>query len=318
MKIVVLDGYCLNPGDLTWEGVEEFGELTVHERTLPGMVVERAEGAAALLTNKTPVSRDDMAALDGLKYIGLLATGYNVVDVVAARARGIVVTNVPSYGTMSVAQMVFSHLLDLTQHCAGHAKTVRNGKWCESDDFCYWDHPLIELSGLCIGIIGYGRIGSAAARIALSFGMRVLVCDTDLPQELPEGAQRSGLDELFRQSDVVSLHCPLTPETDRLVNRDRLALMKRSAFLINTSRGQLVDEQALADALNRGGIAGAGLDVLSIEPPSRDNPLLNAKNCSVTPHIAWASKAARQRLMDVVVEKLKAFVENNPVNVVNP
>jgi glycerate dehydrogenase len=316
MKIVVLDGYTLNPGDLSWESLEDLGECTIYDRTSPEEVVSRAADAEIVLTNKTVLDRAAIENLPKLRYIGVLATGYNVVDIEATRERHIVVTNVPTYGTQSVAQMVFAHLLNLTQHVAHHAQTVRNGRWSRSKDFSYWDAPQIELEGLTMGIVGFGRIGQATARLALAFGMRVLAYE---PQELaaPDGVDFLDLSTLFRESDVVSLHCPLTTETQQLVNKERLDLMKESAFLINTSRGPIVDEQALADALNSDRIAGAGLDVLSVEPPKQDNPLLTAKNCYITPHIAWATRASRARLMTMVVANVKAFLDGKLQNVVN-
>lgn len=317
MRIVVLDGHTLNPGDLSWDGLEALGACEIYDRTPPDEVVGRAKDAEIVLTNKTVLSREVIEQLPKLKYIGVLATGYNIVDTQAARQRNIPVTNVPTYGTRSVAQMVFAHLLNLTQHVAHHAQTVVDGRWTAGDDFCYWDYPLVELAGQTMGVVGFGRIGQATAQLAGAFGMKVLATDTAVPPAVPEGVEIVGLDTLLRRSDVVSLHCPLTPETQELVNRDRLAMMKTSAFLINTSRGPLVDEQALAEALNSGRLAGAGLDVLSIEPPVPENPLLAAKNCFVTPHIAWATKAARERLLGTVVENLKAFLAHRPQNVVN-
>jgi len=318
MKIVVLDGHCLNPGDLSWKALEALGELEVHDRTAPDEVVERSAGARIVLTNKTPVAGEAIRRLEALRYIGLLATGYNVVDVAAAKEQKVVVTHVPSYGTESVAQMVFAHLLNLAQSAAAHADTVRRGRWCESPDFCYWDFPLVELHGLTLGIVGLGRIGTATARIAQALGMRVLACDAAPPSPVPEGVEMADLERLLVESDAVSLHCPLTPGTEKLINARTLAMMKKTAFLINTSRGQLVDEEALARALNREAIAGAGLDVLFEEPPSPQNPLLVARNCHITPHIAWATRAARIRLMDAVVENVRAFLEGRPKNVVNP
>jgi glycerate dehydrogenase len=319
MRIVVLDGYTLNPGDLDWGPFERLGTFEVHDRTPPELTAERAAGAEALVTNKTVLDRDLMSQLPELRYIGVLATGYNVVDVEAARERGIAVTNVPAYGTESVAQMAFALLLELAAHAGHHAATVREGRWAREPDFCYWDFPIVELSGLTMGIVGYGRIGQAAARIARAFGMNVIAHTRSRAAGTADGeAAFVALDDLFRRADVVSLHCPLTPETEQMVGAARLGMMKRGAFLINTSRGPLVDESALAEALNQGQIAGAGLDVLSIEPPAEDHPLPGARNCFVTPHIAWASHAARKRLLDAAFENLKAFVEGHPRNVVNP
>ena len=317
MNIVVLDGYTLNPGDLTWAALENLGACTIHDRTLPQDVVARASGAEIALTNKTVLNAATLQALPGLQYIAVLATGYNIVDVDAARARGIPVSNVPTYGTESVAQMTFAHILNLTQHTGHHARSVQDGRWCSSRDFCYWDMPLVELAGLTLGIVGFGRIGQAVARIGLAFGMPVMAYDPVAQDDVPAGCTIVELDEIFRQSDVVSLHCPLTADNADLVNIERLALMKPTSFLINTSRGPLIDEQALAEALETGRIAGAGLDVLAVEPPGTDNPLLTAKNCHVTPHIAWATQAARQRLLDVTVQNVAAFLEGRLQNVVN-
>jgi len=318
MQIVVLDGYTLNPGDLSWEELKELGTCEVFDRSRPEEVVPRARAAQIVLSNKVVLSRDVIGQLPGLSYVGVLATGYNIVDAEAARERSIPVTNVPTYGTQSVAQMVFAHLLNLTQHVGHHAATVTKGRWTACPDFCYWDYPLVELAGLTMGIVGLGRIGRVTAQLAVAFGMKVLACDSVPPTDVPEGVQIVELDALFRLSDVVSLHCPLTPETQQLVDCRRLASMKPSAFLINTSRGPLVDDQALADALSSGRIAGAGLDVLSTEPPPPDNPLLHAKNCFITPHVAWATKAARERLLRTVVDNVRAFLDGRPQNVVNP
>jgi glycerate dehydrogenase len=317
MRIVVLDGYTLNPGDLSWGRLDALGECTVYDRTAPEDIVKRAGEAEIILTNKTILSADVIRRLTRLRYIGVLATGYNVVDVEAAGERGILVTNVPSYGTRSVAQMVFAHLLNLTQHVAHHAGTVREGRWAACPDFCYWDMPLLELAGLTLGIVGFGRIGRAVAGLARAFGMKVIVYDVIVPAEMPDGCRMAELEEVFRDADVLSLHCPLTPRTEKLVNAERLALMKPTAFLINTSRGPLIDEPALAEALNAGRLAGAGLDVLSAEPPAADNPLLTAKNCYITPHIAWATRSARQRLLSIAIDNVAAFVAGKPQNVVN-
>jgi len=316
MNIVVLDGLPLNPGDLTWKDLEALGRCTVYDRTEPKEVVPRAKEAEIVLTNKTVLSSDVIKQLPKLKYIGVLATGYNVVDIEAARDAGIPVTNVPAYSTPSVAQLVFAHLLNLAHHVGAHSDTVRSGRWTSSVDFCYWDTPLIELAGLTMGIIGFGRIGQATAKPALAFGMKVIVYDVVKPSSMPAGCQFVGLEDIFRVSDVVTLHCPLTPQTQNIINREHLELMKKTAFLINASRGPLVDERALAEALNNEEIAGAGLDVLSSEPPEKDNPLLKAKNCFITPHIAWATRAARQRLLKVVVDNVASFLAGKPQNVV--
>lgn len=317
MKIVILDGFTLNPGDLSWDDICALGECNIYDRTTPEDVVERAKGAEILLTNKTEVSTDSIDRLPHLKYIGVLATGYNIVDVEAASRRGIVVTNVPTYGTSSVAQNTFAHILNLTNRVGQHAQSVAESNWVKSKDWCYWDYPLIELADLTLGIIGMGRIGSTVAALGKAFGMEVIYYDTRERVPAPDGARRANLDEVFSQSDVVSLHCPLTAGTEKIVNTEQLGLMKQGAFLINTSRGGLVDEAALAQALNSGRIAGAGLDVLSKEPPDAGNPLLKAKNCFITPHNSWATRASRQRLMRIVVANIKAFLSGKPQNVVN-
>ena len=314
MKIVVLDGYGLNPGDLSWNGMNALGELTVYDRTSPSEMLERSQGAEVLITNKTLITAENMAELPELKYIGVLATGYNVVDIDAAKARGIVVTNIPAYSTASVAQMVFAHVLNITQRVGYYADENVKDRWTDSVDFCYWDTNLVELDGKKMGIVGYGNIGKATARIALAFGMEVLAYTSKEQKDLPQGVKKVTLDELFVESDVISLHCPLTSDTKELVNAKRLSMMKSSAILINTGRGPLVNEQDLANALNEGRIAGAGLDVLSVEPSVAGNPLLSAKNCFITPHIAWATKEARTRLMDIAVNNLKSYQEGNIIN----
>lgn len=314
MVIKVLDGYGLNPGDLSWEGFEQLGEVTVYDRTAPEEVVTRAAGADILLTNKTIVTAEMMRALPALKYIGVLATGYNVVDIAAAKAAGIVVTNIPAYSTASVAQTAFAHLLAITQHVEHYTAENRAGRWSNCPDFCYWDYPLTELAGKRIGIVGFGNTGQATARIAAAFGMDVQVYTSKSADALPAGMTKISLDDLFRTCDVVSLHCPLTEDTRHLVNASRLRQMKPSAILINTGRGPLVNEQDLADALNAGTIYAAGVDVLSTEPPRADNPLLTARNCFITPHIAWATREARVRLMDMAVENLRSFIAGKVVN----
>jgi glycerate dehydrogenase len=314
MKITILDGWTTNPGDLSWEPLERLGGLAVHDRTAAVDVVPRAAGADVVLTNKTPLDAAALAALPGLKCIGVLATGYNVVDVAAARARGIPVCNVPEYGTPNVAQATFALLLELTNHVGRHAELVRAGRWTACPDFCFWEGDLVELSGLTLGIIGYGRIGRAVATIGRAFGMRILAH----ARRPGDDAERADLDTLLRESDVVSLHCPLTPETREIIAAASLAKMKPTALLLNTSRGPLVNEADLAAALDAGRIAGAGLDVLAVEPPTAANPLLRARNCIVTPHIAWATRAARRRLIAVTAENLRAFAAGTPQNVVNP
>lgn len=313
MNIVVLDGYTLNPGDLSWEPLQAMGACTIYARTPAELTVARVQEAEVVLTNKVVLSREVIAQLPKLRYIGVLATGYNVVDVATARERGIVVTNVPAYSTHSVAQLVFALLLELTHHVGHHAQSVHDGRWSASPDFSYADYPLIELDGLTMGIVGLGRIGRAVAALAQAFGMSVLAYHYR-PVAPPAGVELVELDELFRRADVVSLHCPLTADNAGMVHAGRLALMQPGAFLINTARGPLINEQDLADALNAGRLAGAGLDVLSVEPPPADNPLLSAKNCLITPHFAWATHAARIRLLTAAVENLRAFLDGSPVN----
>jgi len=313
MNIVVLDGYTLNPGDLSWDELEKLGNCRIYDRTPIAETVERAGGAEILLTNKAPVRAETIAALPELKYIGVLATGFDVVDIEAARTRGIAVTNVPGYSTNSVAELVFALLLELARRAGYHGATVREGRWSHCPDFSYMDFPGIELNGLTVGIVGYGRIGAAVARIANGFGMKVLAHSrTQRPDE--GGVAFVDLDTLLATSDVVSLHCPLTPQTRGLMDASRLSRMKQNAFLINTGRGPLVNEPDLADALNSGRIAGAGLDVLGTEPPAADNVLISAKNCLITPHIAWGSRAARERLMAGVVGNLRVYLAGESQN----
>ncbi|MDR0972710.1 MAG: D-2-hydroxyacid dehydrogenase [Prevotellaceae bacterium] len=314
MKIVVLDGYALNPGDLSWTPLQELGECVIYDRTPSEDVLARAADAEILLTNKTEITAAHMAALPALRYVGVLATGYNVVDIAAARERGIVVTNIPAYSTTSVAQMVFAHILNITMQVGYHSELVRAGKWTTCEDFSFAATPLLELTGRKLGIVGLGATGFMTARIALSFGMKVWAYTSKLRLQLPPEIKKMELDQLFRECDIVSLHCPLTDDTRELVNAERLALMKPTAILINTSRGGVVDEQALADALNGGQIYAAGLDVLSTEPPRADNPLLTARNCFITPHIAWATLAARQRLMTIMTDNVRAFLAGKPEN----
>lgn len=317
MKIVVLDGKTLNPGDLSWEALERLGELTVYDRTPTDQVVARSIGAELLLTNKTPISAEVFSQLPDLRYIGVLATGYNIVDVEAAARHGVTVTNVPTYGTHSVAQMVFALLLELCHHVGAHSEAARKGAWSQSVDFCFWNYPLVELAGKTMGIVGFGRIGRQTAQVASALGMRILAAEPDRenPPEL-ENFSWAEIPELLAAADVVSLHCPLFPETEGLINRENIERMKRSAFLINTSRGGLVVDADLAEALDTGRIAGAGLDVLSTEPPDEDNPLLRAKNCLITPHISWATKEARARLMGTAIGNVEAFLAGESVNVV--
>ena len=317
MRIVVLDGYTLNPGDLSWEDLQSLGDCVVYDRTPAEETVSRAQGAEIIMTNKTVLKGDNIAQLSDLKYIGVLATGYDVVDIEAAASRGIPVTNVPEYGTRSVNQMVFAHVLNFCHRVVHHSKNVSQGSWSRAKDFCYWDYPQIELVGKTMGIVGLGRIGSAVANTAMAFGMNVLAYDPADLSSIPEGVVLTDLKTVFRESDVISLHCLLTNDNKGFVNAELIGQMKRSAFLVNTSRGPLIDENALADALNQELIAGAGLDVLAHEPPSDDCPLLTAKNCFITPHIAWATRAARERLMKTAIENLKAFLRGDRLNMVN-
>lgn len=318
MKITVLDGYGLNPGDLSWDGLKSLGELTVYDRTPLSKVVERSLDSEVLMTNKTIITAEAIAQLPKLKYIGILATGINVVDVEAARTAGVTVTNIPAYSTMSVMQMVFALLLTITNRPEHYTNENRRGRWAESPDFIYLDFPLMELAGKRFGIVGYGNIGSHVAAVAQAMGMLVTVYTSRDASELPEGMEKAtDLDSLFRESDVISLHCPLTPDTYHLVDTRRLSLMKPTSILINTGRGKLVDEEALARALNDEVIYGAGLDVLTQEPPAADNPLFSARNCFITPHIAWASFEARDRLMGITENNLRCFLEGSPVNVVS-
>ena len=315
MKIVVLDGYTLNPGDLSWKALEALGEVMVYDRTAPEQLTGRAEGAEALLTNKVVLNEKAIQSLPALKYIGVLATGYNVVDLKAARKQKIVVTNIPAYSTSSVAQMVFAHILNITQRVGHYAAEIQQGSWSKQTDFCYWNTPLQELDGKTIGLVGLGNTGQATARIALSFGMKVYAYTSKPESRLPQGIRKcETIDNLFASCDIVSLHCPLTDDTREMVNARRLSLMKPHAILINTGRGGLVNEQDLADALHRGILAAAGVDVLSTEPPQADNPLLVEPNCFITPHIAWATYEARVRLMNQAVANLKAFQAGSPVN----
>ena len=316
MKIVVTDGATLNPGDLSWEELEKLGSCKVYPRSTPEENIERCKDGDVAVTNKVVFDKDTIEVLPKLKMISVTATGYNIVDLEAAKERNITVSNVPVYGTRSVSQMVFALLLELTQHVGYHGRTVREGKWVNCDNFCYWDFPLIELADLTMGIAGFGRIGRQTAKLAQAFGMNVIAYDVIAgPSDLD--VRMVDLDILFSESDVVSLHCPLTVDNNAFVNKSLLSKMKKTAFLINTSRGPLINEPDLADALNNEQIAGAGLDVLSTEPPSVDNPLLTAKNCYITPHIAWATKSARYRLMLTAIENIRAFIEGKSQNVVS-
>ena len=317
MKIVILDGYTANPGDLSWGSLKELGEVTVYERTRREEIAGRAADADIVLTNKVVIDREMMALLPRLKYIGVLATGYNVVDIEAAREREIIVTNVPAYSTESVAQTVFAHLLTVTNRAEHYAQQNRQGRWAENRDFCYWDTELTELAGKTMGIVGLGHIGRRVAEIALAFGMQVKAMTSKKAEELPAGIQKAELQSLLASSDVVSLHCPLTEGTRHLIHRETLRLMKPSAILINTGRGPLVDDEALAEALNEGRLRAYCADVVTEEPPKADHPLLHAPNAFITPHIAWATVEARKRLLQTAIGNVEAFVNGHPVNVVS-
>ena len=308
MKIVVLDGYAENPGDLSWDGLAALGELTVYDRTSADEIISRIADAPIVITNKTPLSAQIFAACPQIRYVGVLATGYNVVDVAAARGQGVVVTNIPSYGTAAVAQHTFALLLELCHHVGHHNAAVQQGRWSKSPDFCFWDKPLVELSGKTMGLIGYGRIGQAVGTIARAFGMKVLACSAH------GGEGIVALDEVLADSDVISLRCPLTTENSCMINAQAINRMKDGVMIINTARGQLIDEPALREALLCGKVSGAALDVVSSEPISPDHPLLGLEHCLITPHIAWAPKESRQRLMDIAVENLKAFLNGTPIN----
>ena len=317
MNIVILDGYTANPGDLSWGSLKELGEVTVYERTRREEIAGRAADADIVLTNKVVMDREMMALLPRLKYIGVLATGYNVVDIEAARERDIIVTNVPAYSTESVAQTVFAHLLTVTNRTEHYAEQNRQGRWAENRDFCYWDTELTELAGKTMGIVGLGHIGRRVAEIALAFGMQVKAMTSKKAEELPAGIQKTELQSLLATSDVVSLHCPLTEGTKHLIHRETLRLMKPSAILINTGRGPLVDDEALAEALNEGRLRAYCADVVTEEPPKADHPLLHAPNAFITPHIAWATVEARKRLLQTAIGNVEAFVNGHPVNVVS-
>ncbi len=317
MKIVVLDGYTENPGDLSWEALGKLGELTVYDRTPAEEIVSRIGDAEIVITTKTPISRATMDACPNIRYIAILATGYNVVDVNAAKEKGIPVSNVPTYGTAAVGQFAIAMLLEICHHVAHHSDTVHAGKWNSCADWCYWDYPLIELDGKTMGIIGFGRIGQTTGKIAKALGMKVLAYDSFQSESGKQLAEYVDLDTLLASSDVVALHCPLFPETEGIINKDTIAKMKDGVILLNNSRGPLIVEQDVADALNSGKIYAAGLDVVSTEPIRNDNPLLTAKNCIITPHISWAPKESRQRIMDCTVSNVEAFLAGDPINVVN-
>lgn len=319
MNIVILDGYTENPGDLSWEGFESLGQVTVYDRSTEAQALERVKGADAVITNKVPVTAQLIESCETLKYIGVLATGYNVVDIDAARKRGIPVCNIPTYGTASVAQFAIGLLLEICHRIGHHNQTVQEGRWSASPDFCYWDYPLIELDGKTMGIIGFGRIGQQTAKIAIALGMNVLAYDAFRNPELEHGQCRyAELDEVLSASDVISLHAPLLPDTEGIINNESIAKMKDGVIILNNSRGPLIVEEDLRDALVSGKVQAAGLDVVSAEPIKPDNPLLGLDNCIITPHISWAPREARQRLMEIAVENLRAFINGSPVNVVNP
>ena len=314
-KIVVLDGYSLNPGDLSWKGLEQLGSVEIYDRTQDDKIEERVGDCEIVITNKTPITRALLERKPGIKYVGVLATGYNVVDIEAARDNGVVVTNIPTYGTQAVAQYVFALLLELCNRVAHHDRRVKEGAWSRAKDFCFWDYPLMELAGKTIGLVGYGRIGQATGRIAKAFGMEVLVYDLKKLDE--EGLEFVDLETLYRRSDVISLHCPLTEENIGMINRESIDRMKEGVLLINTSRGPLIEEQDLAEALNSKRVGGAALDVLAVEPAREDNPLLKADNCIITPHIAWAPKEARERLLNIAVDNLEGYLTGRVQNKVS-
>ena len=317
MKIVILDGYTENPGDLSWSGLEALGELTVYDRTPPEQVADRIGDAEIVILNKTPLPREMLDRCPNVRYIGVLATGYNIVDVQAAKERGIPVCNIPTYGTDAVGQFAIAMLLEICHHVAHHDAAVHEGRWESCPDWCFWDYPLIELAGKTMGIIGFGRIGRTTGRIARALGMQVVACDSIETDEGREIGRYLPLEELFACSDVIALHCPLFPETQGIINRDTIAKMKDGVILINNARGQLIHEQDVADALNSGKMGAAALDVVYTEPIRADNPLLQAKNCIITPHISWAPKESRQRIMDCAVANAKAYLDGKPINVVN-
>lgn len=318
MNIVVLDGYTLNPGDLSWDGLNKMGALTVYDRTSHEDILKRCEGAEIVFTNKTPLSRETLSSLKALKYIGVLATGYNVVDVQAAKEFGIVVTNIPTYGTMAVSQFVFALLLEICHHVGEHSEKVKEGDWSRCPDFCFWNHPLIELAGKTIGIVGMGKIGKSTAKIAQAFGMKVLAFNRSKDESLEsETLKYVDLQTLYKNSDIVSLHCPLFDDTKGMINKETIAQMKDGVIIINTSRGPLIVEEDLAEALNSGKVYAAAVDVVSTEPATKDNPLITARNCIITPHIAWAPFESRERLMNIAVDNLEKYLNNELVNVVS-
>lgn len=317
MKIVMLDAYTTNPGDLSWDNFNSLGDLTVYERTPADKIIERAYDADIIITNKTPITKETIDCLPNLKFIALMSTGYNIVDYVYLKEKGIPVSNIPSYSTDAVAQLVMSFILELSMNVGLHSKSVREGEWSDCADFCYWKTPLTELSGKTLGIFGLGKIGRAVAERAKAFGMNIVAYVPRIHGDEPDYVKLVSLDEMLSVSDVISMHCPLTPETEGVVNEEFIAKMKDGAYFINTSRGTVVNETALADALNSEKLGGAGLDVLSTEPPMKDNPLLTAKNCFITPHIAWASFETRKRLVSILYDNISAFIKGKPQNVIN-
>lgn len=318
MKIVILDGYTENPGDLSWQGFEKLGDLTVYDRTEESQIIERIGDAEIVLVNKTPLNRKVFKSCSGLRYVGVLATGFNVIDIDAAKESGVIVSNIPTYGTDAVSQFVFALLLEICHYVGHHSKAVHAGRWTNNQDWCFWDFPLIELAGKTMGIIGLGRIGKKTSILAQAFGMKVLAYDAYQDPSLEsDSMQYVQLDELYSAADVIVLHCPLTPQTEKMINNESISKMKDGVILINNSRGQLIDEKSLALALQSKKVYAAGLDVVSTEPILENNPLLGLENCFITPHISWAPKEARQRLMDIAVENLEAFLSGNPQNVVN-
>lgn len=312
-----MDGKGVNPGDMSWKQIQQFGELIVYERTTSEEIIDHVGDAEIVLTNKTVFDEDTIAKLKNVKYIGVLATGYNVVDLKAASKRGIVVTNIPAYSTDSVAQMTFAHILNVTNHVDHYARASRDGEWSRCPDFCYWDKPLVELAGKTIGIIGLGNIGMKVANIALNFGMNVIAYTSKEPKEIPNGINKASIDNILSDSDIISLHCPLTKQTRELINKDSIAKMKRSVIVVNTGRGPLVNEEDVANALHNGLIGAYCADVMCSEPPSADNPLFVEQNAYITPHVAWASKEARIRLMDIAEKNIHSFLSGKPINVVN-
>lgn len=316
MEIVILDSFALNPGDLSWEGFEKLGHVTRYDRTPKDLIISRIGDAEILITNKVTITKEIINQCPNLKYIGVLATGYNIIDTKACTEKSIIVTNIPSYSTKAVAQSVFAYILEFTNGVSSHNQSVQKGDWCNSKDFCYWKHPLMELENKTIGIIGYGSIGQQVAKIAKAFGMKVLAFSRT-PSKITEPAQKSSLEELLQNSDFISLHAPLTPETKHIINRDNLKLLKKGAMLINTARGPLVDEEAVKESLETGNLCSFAADVLSEEPMAKNSPFLGCKNTIITPHVAWAGLETRQRLMDIAVNNLKAYLEGSPINKVN-